>query len=49
MPTTVHSMGESLANRLLSCVQPRALPHERSTSLRDLPRDTRQDLQIKMK
>ncbi|CVK34600.1 protein of unknown function [Methanoculleus bourgensis] len=33
---------------MFSCVQPLALPHERSTPLRDLPRDPRQNPQNKM-
>src|SRR5690606_40256926 len=31
--------GVKRVNGLFSCVQPLALPHERSTPLRDLPRD----------
>lgn len=43
--TTVHSMG----SRLFSCVQPLALLHERSTPLRDLPRDPHQNPQDTVK
>jgi len=43
--TTVHSMG----SRLFSCVQPLALLHERSTLLRDLPRDPHQNPQDTVK
>ena len=35
-------------NGVFSCVQPLALPHERSTPLHDLPRDPRQNPQNKI-